>query len=99
MELDDKYRVYSVKDVPEKMICLRVPLRCWTRLRSARMSRKIIQGALEVRERHTIEKHRFPNELIGNEQANILNRITKIEDTLKVIELSLKQLTDKLIEK
>lgn len=99
VELDDMNKVYSVKET-DNIVCLRVPLRSWTRLRSARMSQKIIDSALDIIERHEVEKHRKREELVtDNGQNDLVNRIIQIEDTLKLMQATLKQISDKLDEK
>lgn len=95
IELDDTRKVYSVKVMPSEVICLRVPLRSWMRLRTIQMSLNIVRNALEIRERHEIKKH---NELESDEleQNRLINRIDKMEDTLKTIQATLKAICDKL---
>lgn len=99
VELDDINIVYAVKVMPSNIVCLRVPLRHWTRIRSARMSTKIIQNALEIRERSELEKHRSRKEYGENIQESLINRITEIENTLKTMNETLRAITEKLIDK
>lgn len=92
--------IYSVKKMPSNIVCLRVPLRSWTRLRAARLSQIIIQNALEIRERQEVEKHRVSRKEFGeNAQENLLHRITEIENTLKTMDAALKAITEKLNDK
>lgn len=77
------------------MICLQVPLKSWTRLRTARLSTKIVQRALQIREKKEIKKHRECG-TSENEQEHLIHRITKMESTLATIDDTLKLIIDKL---
>lgn len=81
--------------MPTKVICLRVPLRSWIRLRTARMSTKIVHHALQIRERHEMNKL---SEVDSSDQErdHLINRITRIENTLKTMESTLKAISSKL---
>lgn len=96
IELDDKQKVYSVKVVPSNIFCMRVPLRSWTRIQTARMSSKIIDNALQIREKHEINKH---NEEQQNEhdRDQLINRIVEIENTLKTMNATLNAISKKLM--
>lgn len=100
IELEDDRKIYSVKVMStSNLVCLQVPLRSWTRLRTARMSKIIVRRALQIREKKEVKKYRESkndereHEL---ESENLINRITKMEETLKAMEASLKSICDKL---
>lgn len=95
IELEDGRKVYSVKKMESNMICLQVPLKSWTRLRTARLSTKIVQRALQIREKKEIKKHRECG-TSENEQEHLILRITKMESTLATIDDTLKLIIDKL---
>lgn len=95
IELEDGRKVYSVKKMESNMICLQVPLRSWSRLRTARLSTKIVQRALQIREKKEIKKHRECR-TSENEQEHLIHRITKMESTLATIDDTLKLIIDKL---
>lgn len=95
IELEDGRKVYSVKKMESNMICLQVPLKSWTRLRTARLSTKIVQRALQIREKKEIKKHRECG-TSENEQEHLIHRITKMESTLATIDDTLKLIIDKL---
>lgn len=99
IELDDMNTIYSVKTMPLNNVCLRVPLKNWTRIRSARMSSTVVQNSLEIRERHEVDKHRNRKELEDNPQGMLIHRVMEIENTLKMMNTTLKAITDKLNEK
>lgn len=95
IELDDDRKIYSVKVMESKMVCLQVPLKSWTRLRTARLSSKIVQRALQIREKNELKKHRVGGNGEG-EQEQLNNRIAKMENTLQTMENTLKMIVDKL---
>lgn len=97
IELDDTFQVYSVKVMPSDVICLRVPLRSWMRLRTLRMSRPIVRSALRIRERYGMKKYnKLENDEYDQNRLIIINRIDRIEKTLKTIEATLEEICNKL---
>lgn len=83
--------------MPSDVICLRVPLRSWTRFRTARMNLKIVQHALQILERHEMNKHTCREEECDErERDQLIDRIVKMEKTLKTMEDTLKAISSKL---
>lgn len=81
--------------MPSNMICLRVPLKSYSRIRTARMSPKIIRDALQIREKHEMNKNKKNKE---TQHDQILERIVKIESALQTMEIALKVITEKLAQ-
>lgn len=98
IELDDNRKVYSVKVMPSNVICLRVPLKSYLRIRTARMSSKIIRDALQIREKHEMNKNR-ENDKNQHDRNQLLDRIVKIENTLETMETTLKAINERLNQK
>lgn len=99
IELDDHNKVYSVKVLQRNSISMRVPLRSWTRLRTAPIDSKIIQQALQIREKNVTKSFHERDECNENGMANIINRMTRMEKSLKTIETTLKLLSDQMNQK
>ena len=100
IELDDNRKIYSVKVMPSNIICLRVPLKSYLRIRSARMSSKIIRDALLIREKHEMNRNKeSENEQIVRDQDQFIDRIVKIENTLMTMEKILKGISKKINQK
>lgn len=99
IELDDQYKVYSVKVLRSNSISMRVPLRSWTRLRTAPIYPKIIQQALQIREKNVLKTFREREENNEIERGNLTSRMARMEKSLKTIEATLKILSDKINQK
>lgn len=97
--MDDQYKVYSVKVLRSNSISMRVPLRSWTRLRTAPIHSKIIQQALQIREKNGMKTYREREETNGIEKGSFISRIARMEKSLKTIETTLKILSDKMNQK
>lgn len=95
IELDDKRKVYAVKVMPSKVICLRVPLKSYLRIRTTRMSSEIIRHALQIREKYAMNKNKS-NDNSQRDRDQILDRIVKIESTLETMETTLKAISERL---
>lgn len=96
IDLEDEGKVYcKVKHSDVDRVCLQVPLKSWTRFRTARMSDKIISKALQILERHEKNKHRSERR-DENEPDQMMSRIIRMERTLKVMEATLKTISSKL---
>lgn len=97
IEQDDKYQVYSVKVLRPNAIAMKVPIRNWTRLKTIPINSKIIQQALQIREKYFIKKYRGDrddnNEL---DRGYRTSRLTRMEKSLKTIEKNLKKLNDRM---
>lgn len=98
IELDDQYKVYSVKMIRSNSMSMKVPLRSWTRLRTAPIHSKIIQQALQIRE-NTMKTFREREETNDIEKGSLISRVARIEKSLKAIETTLKILTNKINQK
>lgn len=83
--------------MPTNVICLRVPLKSYLRIFTARMSPKIIRDALAILEKQEINKNK-ENKIEINQchKDQLLNRIVKMENTLKAMEETLKEINEKL---
>lgn len=99
IELDDECKVYSVKVLRSNSVSMRVPLRSWTRLRTAPIDSKIIQQALHIREKNVIKTIRERDEGNEVEKGNLSSRMARMEKSLKSIEATLKLLSDKMNQK
>lgn len=95
-ELDDTCEIYSVKVMQTKEICLRVPLRSWTRLRTARLNPIIIRRALRIREKKEVDKRRDNQDYIDTKRDKLNDRIARIENILIKMETALQVINDKL---
>lgn len=80
--------------MPSHVVCLRVPLKSYLRIRTARMSPKIVRHALEIREKHEMNKIK-ENEK-NQRDHQLVDRIVKIENTLKTMEEILRGISKKL---
>ncbi|XP_031636687.1 transient receptor potential cation channel protein painless-like [Contarinia nasturtii] len=98
IELDDQCKVYSVKMLRSSSMSMRVPLRSWTRLRTAPIDSKIIQQALQIRQRNVNRKYRERGENNDVERDILASRMARMEKSLTTIEATLKILTDKIKE-
>lgn len=86
--------------MPSEVICLRVPLRSWMRIKTARMSPKIVHDAIQIREKHELIVHNAEEDHeFERERNQFEHRIVKIENTLKAIQTTLKAITKKLDER
>lgn len=94
IELDDKRKIYSVKVMSSNEICLRVPLKSYLRVRTARMSAKIIRDAMIILEEQEMNKEK-ENEKNQRDQNQLIERIVKIEKSLKTMEKLLRVLLSK----
>lgn len=92
IELDDERKIYSVKTMPSNVICLRVPIKSYLRLRTARMSPKIIRDALRIREEYEMNKNKRSQR---DDFDQLLNRIVKMENILETVETTLKVISEK----
>lgn len=81
--------------MPTNVICLRVPLRSWLRIQNARMSPKIIRHAIEIREKRELNKNIKP-EKTENKRNQLVNRIVKIENTLRKMEATLNAIRNRM---
>lgn len=75
-----------------------MPLKSYLRISTARMSPKIIRDALVILEKHEMNKNK-ENEKNQRDQDQLINRIVKIENTLKTMEEILKGISEKLDQK
>lgn len=81
--------------MPSNVICLRVPLKSYLRIRTARMSPKIIRDALEILEENEMNKNK-DNEKTQRDQNQLIDRIVKLEKSLKTMEKLLRGISKKL---
>lgn len=77
------------------VICLRVPLKSYLRIRTARMSPKIIRDAMVILEKHEMNKNK-QNDKSQRDQDQLIDRIVKLEKSLKTMEKLLRGISKKL---
>lgn len=99
IELDDNLKVYSVKVIRSNSISMKIPLRSWTRLRTAPIYSTIIHQALQIREKNAIKTIRERDETNDVDKGNLTNRMVRMEKSLKSIEATLKSLSEKMNQK
>lgn len=79
------------------VVCLRVPLKSYLRIRTARMSMKIIRDSIIILEEHEMNKNKnMENDKNHRDQDQLIDRIVKLEKSLKTMEKLLRGISKKL---